>query len=537
MSKVVKTSIVGKTKRLAKTEELNTLIGSKPEVVWFELITNIPPEAVNIVWKIDVVKSGAWVTYEQDVCGPTISELEEDTINEDTVKDGKLNLKDKDGSSIFGSGLGTVGKYCGDLDMSWEDVDGNPYNYDHQAEEDFITIGEPMPNHKFQVKGFVKGTSRMGGYKNWIDKLRTQIAEYDAEPILVGRTHTILVSGMNQAADNSELSKPIEPWSPTWINENGTLRTSSEFNSLPDGSGGMSNQVVVESPGADDGPGEKSSIVLNIDGVGKIDGENKLSKWIGDKPMIRLKYNGSDGQMANLLPLRTGNGMLSLNNKFIDVWVDSKEVATYMVKTDKYEGLSASFQTDVLETIQPLLLQLYPDVSQVEKGGQLFQYDIIVKNQMGTGTSNEWRTKHGLGPMNDMTEDEKRAITKKEISKDNGRYDIVVYMIWKSGGVLGKKTPKWLCEMKKKDFGRNDRNQLYAYALKDRRVEYIIGISHNITQSALDSYAQDRLFIMTSERLKGVKIYKELIDISDLGFDAPPTYRYYLDKVRALQSK
>jgi hypothetical protein len=139
--------------------------------------------------------------------------------------------------------------------------------------------------------------------------------------------------------------------------------------------------------------------------------------------------------------------------------------------------------------------------------------------------------------MNDMTEDEKGAITKKEISKDNGRYDIVVYMIWKTGGVLGKKTPKWLCEMKKKDFGRNDRNQLYAYALKDRRVEYIIGISHNITQSALDSYAQDRLFIMTSERLKGVKIYKELIDISDLGFDAPPTYRYYLDKVRALQSK
>ena len=172
MSKVVKTSIVGKTKRLAKTEELNTLIGSKPEVVWFELITNIPPEAMNIVWKIDVVKSGAWVTYEQDVCGPTISELEEDTINEDTVKDGKLNLKDKDGSSIFGSGLGTVGKYCGDLDMSWEDVDGNPYNYDHQAEEDFITIGEPMPNHKFQVKGFVKGTSRMGGYKNWIETRR-----------------------------------------------------------------------------------------------------------------------------------------------------------------------------------------------------------------------------------------------------------------------------------------------------------------------------------------------------------------------------
>lgn len=77
---------------------------------------------------------------------------------------------------------------------------------------------------------------------------------------------------------------------------------------------------------ADDKDGETSSIVLNIDSLGKIDSDSKLSEWVGDRPMVRIKYNGPNGQMAVLLPLRKGNGLTSLNNLLLDVWVDSKEI-------------------------------------------------------------------------------------------------------------------------------------------------------------------------------------------------------------------
>ena len=333
------------------------------------------------------------------------------------------------------------------------------------------------------------------------------------------------------------MSGVVTPWQPTWLEQNGSVRTTPEFTSLPDENGNMTNQIVVESVGADDKDGETSSIVLNIDSLGKIDSDSKLSEWVGDRPMVRIKYNGPNGQMAVLLPLRKGNGLTSLNNLLLDVWVDSKEIATYMERTDKYEGISQSFVVDILNTLQPLVLELYPSANQVEQGGQLYTYDVITIDQMGKKLSNDWRTSVGLEPMNDMTQEERISITKMEISKDNGRYDIVVNKIWETGGVLTSKTPKWLCEMKNKDFGRNDRNQLFVYSAKDKLVDHIVGVSHNISDSANKAYGVDVDAIRRGERLNGVTIQDELIDLSDMGFDAPHTYRHYLDKVRALHSK
>ena len=72
MSKVIESGIPNQDERIGVTAEVNNIIGSKPMVVPFEVITNIPPFAKKITWHITKMLGGLEVVYRQDVVGPSI---------------------------------------------------------------------------------------------------------------------------------------------------------------------------------------------------------------------------------------------------------------------------------------------------------------------------------------------------------------------------------------------------------------------------------------------------------------------------------
>ena len=107
-------------------------------------------------------------------------------------------------------------------------------------------------------------------------------------------------------------------------------------------------------------------------------------------------------------------------------------------------------------------------------------------------------------------------------------YDIVVDMIWLTDMELRPDTPRFVAEVKKKDFGRNDRNQIFAYALKDSSVTLAAGISVDITPSAQKSYGTDIDEIKRAGSLPNVTFAKDLVDIMKFDFNLPATKSYYL---------
>jgi hypothetical protein len=160
---------------------------------------------------------------------------------------------------------------------------------------------------------------------------------------------------------------------------------------------------------------------------------------------------------------------------------------------------------------------------------QLFVIDMIINDATILGDA--IRTKMGLEVMNSMDIATRGSIVKPEVSKDSGRYDIVVNMIWETNMELTSETPRFVGEVKKVNFGRNDRNQLFCYALKDSLVTKACGISVDVTSSAIKSYGTDIDSIKRAGSLPNTTFY-DLLDVTKYNFKNPAIYEYWLNQAK-----
>lgn len=501
-------------------DNVNQLIGSSPTKLWFEIITNIPNGTNVVEFVIELIKDGLKVVYKQDSLGPTFETFVENSINDEIIQDGKLILKSKkDSSSVYGSGYVTIGQYSSEVFISSNDSNGDSWKLNFFTNE--LEEIEPLKDCNFKVELLIPFNNKMGGWNNYVQSLRSIIEEVDAKNIMNGRQYQFTVNGIGSGSDSAKLNKPLEPKIPLWVDEIGNSIPKPQFNSLKV-NGKWTNTVIIESPSSNE---NNSSLTFEIKSVGKVNSDYKLSGSSGDKPMLVVYYKGTN-QLCFMMPVRKGNGQTSLNNVYIEAEVDKQDIGLFLSSTDKSTGVNDLLKNKLLEIFNNLLLELYPDTELVELMVQLYGIDLIIENTSILGDT--FRNALGLGAMNPMDIEERRAIVKAEVSKANGRYDIVVDMIWLTDMELTPDTPRFVGEVKKKDFGRNDRNQIFAYAIKDSLVRVAAGISVDITPTSQKSYGTDIDEIKRAGSLPNVTFADKLIDIMKFDFNSPAIKSYYL---------
>ena len=174
---------------------------------------------------------------------------------------------------------------------------------------------------------------------------------------------------------------------------------------------------------------------------------------------------------------------------------------------------------------------MYPEVNMVEEMLQDWGIEMIVNDYMGKDSADKFRSKFGLSGMDNMSPEDREDCVTPEVSKANGRYDIVISRKWEEKNEDGhfKKT---LIEVKRTGYGRNDRNQLFTYALKDEDVDSIGGLTTDISPKAKKDWNMDRQLIEETGRLNDVTIAKNLVDGNVHGFNVGPVFSHFLDIVR-----
>ena len=515
--------------KIVVRDDVNKHLGSSPSKLWFEIITNIPNGTNKVIFDMNLTKEGLEVVYKQDSLGPTYELFVKNSISKTILQDGKLVLKSKQGSSsVYGSGFVTIGQYSDKVIISSNDLNGDSWRLNFLTNE--IEEIEPLTDCNYQVELLIPFSSKMGGWKNFITQLRSFIEEVDARNIIKGREYKFTVNGIGTDTDSSNLSKPLQEKKPSWVDEVGTPQTTPQFNQLKV-NGKMTSEVVIESPSTNDDDNNTSSVKFEVTSVGKVGSEyiKGLSGSSGDKPMVVVYYKGTN-QVCFMIPARKGNGQTSLNNVLVEVEVDKKEIGLFLQSTDKSTGVNDLLRIKIRDTFNKLLLGLYPDTELVELMVQLYGIDIIIEDTTSMG--NDFRNAFGLGIMNDMEIEERRDIVKAEESKDNGRYDIVINMIWETDGELTGDTPRCVIEVKKKDFGRNDRNQIFAYAVKDNLIKLAGGLSVDVSDSAKKSYGTDVDSIKRAGTLPNCTFAKNLVDMMKFNFGSTPIYNHYLGLAR-----
>jgi hypothetical protein len=203
--------IPSREERIKARSAYNVILHSSPTKSWFELITNIPITTKEVIWDIVIEDGKMKVTYRQDTSGPSLKTLEKNMAStKHSIKD--MGNQDKsNSSSIYGTGLTTIGDYCNTLIITSTPDDGSePFCVDLNTNEELLFV-EPIDFSGFQIEMEMPYSKRMGSWKNFITKLRNDIRDFDAIPISEGRVHKFSINGLSTGTDNVELSKPIEP--------------------------------------------------------------------------------------------------------------------------------------------------------------------------------------------------------------------------------------------------------------------------------------------------------------------------------------
>jgi len=512
--------------KIIMRDKVNQVIGSSPTKLWYEIITNVPNGTEEVIFDLNLTKEGLQVVYKQDSFGPTFETFTQNSINDDIIQDGKLTLIDKkNSSSVYGSGFVTIGQYSTKVILTSNDKDGDSWSFDFLSGE-FNEVG-PLKDCNFQIELLIPYNTKMGGWKNYLTQLRDIIQEVDSKNILKGRKYKFSVNGFGTDTDNLEFSKTILPKDVSWVDEAGNPTPTCKYTSFKGKNG---NKVIVTSPSCND---DEASITFEIKSIGKVDSSYKLSGFSGDKPMLVVYYKGTN-QICFMVPVRPGNGQTSLNNLLIEAEVDKKEIGLFLQSTDKSTGVTPLLKTKLVDVFNNLLLGLYPDSKLVELMIQLFGVDMIVNDESVLGDT--FRSSIGLSEMNKLDVSVRKEITKMEVSKDSGRYDIIVNMIWETDMELNSDTPKFIGEVKKTNFGRNDRNQVFCYSLKDKLVTKAVGISYNISSSAIDAYNKDIDSIKRADSLPNTTFYP-LLDVRKYNFDKPEIYDYWQREAKKVSDK
>lgn len=508
------------------TSMRNRQLAKDPYKLWIELITNILKAAKLIYWNIFVANGTMRVEYIQDGPGPTLETMLRNLISLDSVKDDVITILDKpDSSSVFGTGLTTIGQYCKTFTFESHPTNGVSFIYDVLSDsDDAYEYIKPTDTHGVKQTLCFKITNSMHSAKEFIQILRDKIALIDSYNILNGRQHILTVTGLPSLNDDVDMSLPIIATKLQWVDDDGLPQSEATYKGFLDKNGaGCVTHVSVDAITVND---EKSSLGINILAVGKRDADSKYGSFIGDAAQGILLYEETN-QLAGTHCLRIKNGEFHANNAVIIGTVKAKEYGLFMVNTEKTNGTCKSLNNGIFSTFRTHLFNTYPSIALKERMIEIFVREMIIYDVLGKLKSDEFRDSLGLSPMNDMEVSIRRGIVHNQFINESGRFDIKIDMIWLTNGTLTEYTPRWCGEIKKDGFKKPDRDQLIIYVIKTHGVIHGVAISNNISDKVKDDFAKYCSTIHIGGKLK-VALKFDIVDVHDYLFsDSKITEKYF----------
>ena len=503
----ISTRMTNSTVVSEKVDTLNKKIGANLTKLWFEMFTNIPSDSKNITFYIekDSKRLGFMVRYVQDGSGTTLTTIEKNRLTEDEIVDNK----DDGNSSIYGSGLNLIHHYTDELVIKVKTTDDDGWNcWDYKTNEEWVENTEELDDSGVIMEMFIPYHSSMKSYRKYIDTLRWLLSTYDNRNINDGRTYKLFVSGMENSDTNKYLSNPITPNVIEWIDESNTVKPTPDINGLE-----SEDTIITTLPlTLVDVHNNEVTIELNLDSLGKRLNNSNYPDYVSDCPMLNVYYKGSN-QLAFTVRLRGNSGFVSLNGVVLEGTIDKNSLKGFFQSTDKFTSISPLLTNELMKTLRPYLLTTYPDNNVLERGQQDWFYDLLVNDNMGSDICDMIREKYGFGHLNPLTVEEREELVYMEWSSGTGRMDFKVYMDINRDD----DTPVCIIEVKKKDFNRNDRNQVYSYMIRQKNCVKVISLSRLISKKTIESWNKETTQIKGSGQLRK-KVDFKMIDVDGLGF-------------------
>lgn len=488
----------------AARQQLNSDLNYQPLKVIFELITNIPKIANNILWKFSKHKDGLLITFRQDK-GAILKDVLKGVLTREKLKqDEHFEKKDGDDGGLFGTGLSLVMEYSLHLKFRTEGKqwDGftdeiTPYDIDDNTAE--IEVLLPISSYK----------------QKYIEHAKKLIGRTDFFRKLDDRSHKFLVENFTPTINN-DLSKPLEKEKLTWKNKFGVEKDSPDYDKVKDSNGNPIEECILDIELSRGKRGDEvHSVKLKDFQIGKL--KTVPKSWgIQDtnKPFM-VMVSEEANQVVGIIPW-TGGHEVSVNNSVIICKVSKVDLRWLFGTADKAEGFHGTAEGVFVRWMKDVLKTYYPDSNVLESGGQFFSRDVIVYDKLGVKPSHMFREDIGLGWMSKLSVKQREKLVFLEWSAGKDRFDF--YIWYAKNGLVGPQTKKIIGESKKKGFDSNALNQLNGYIASEPGVVGGIGFSCSISEKHKGDFTK------TTTKIKGAGQYKvtqefHLIDLLDYRFD------------------
>ena len=505
-------------------DKLNKLLSANPSKLWFEILTNFPEDAKNITFSIfrDGKRKGFFVKVRQDGEGTTLETINNNRLDISQVDNVSLIEKDKDTSSIYGTGLSTIGFYSEDLIVKVKRPTDSVWSVWNTVTNE-VSFESLDFNSGVIFEMFIPFQRTFPTYFRYIQTLRDILSTYDARNILNGRIYKIKVDGMDTPTENKTLSEVIQPNLIEWVDIAGKLQTNPDVDRLELG-GKLFDSITLDAIGVDD---EDRKITLTNFRMGKRSENKNYPGYISDIPMLNVYYKGSQ-QLAFTVPLRGSSGLVSLNGVVLEADISKDELRYFFESTDKFVGITSSLKDALIKELRNYLLSQYPDNDVLERAIQEWFFDLLVNDILGEFPSNAIRDKYDLSFLNDMTPEERRKVVFMEWDDAEGRLDFKIFLVNETDGVVTQDTPVLVIEAKRKDFNVSDRRQAVTYMASTSRCTRIMAISLGISQSSFDGWSKLTTKVCGSGQLNFQPKF-DMIDVEKIGFNS--FLKTYQDRV------
>lgn len=490
-------------------QELNEKLSFNLIKLIYELLTNIPTEATNIIWEFKNVNNSLYLKFTQNV-GTDIKTVIDNFLTTEKLNDEThYKNKPKNTGGLFGTGLSLVDYFTTKFTMSTNGV-----CYDFKTDEQT----QSNVGNEVVIEMEILITN---GKRKFIRNSKKLIAT--TEMFVQNRTHTIIVDGFT-STDNHDLSLPIQIPMLKWKNSTGTLKSTFDFDFLKDGKGNKYNDKTITISVRD----TDYNVKLKNFKIGKLYEKPDGPDIQGDRPIMIL-VSEETNQILGQIQWK-GSYPVSVNNSILITTISKEDLRWLFTSGDKYNGFHENLQEKLIDFMKDYLQKFYPDSNVLEVVGQLFTYDVIVHNKLGKKLSDIFRDDIGLGWMNNLTEQQRADITQMEWSTSGkDRHD---FHIWNAyDGKINQNTTKTIIENKRKNFLDSNLCQLLKYVSKTTNCTRAVGISIGITKDAFTDWKR------TIAEIKGSGQYKHDIEFKlvDL-LDADDSYGFsnYIDEYEQL---
>lgn len=473
-------------------QELNEKLSYNPIKIIYELLTNIPTNATNVIWEFKKVPTGLFVKFTQNV-GTDINTVIDNFLTTEKLDDeNHYKNKPKNTGGLFGTGLSLIDYFTSLFTFSTNGV-----TYDFKTDEQ--TKSDVTDEVVIEMIISLNSNKR-----KFIQSAKDLISV--TEMFVDNRNHKIIVDGFT-STDNHNLSLPIEFPTLKWKTSTGTLKSTFDFDFIKDGKGNIFQDKTITVSVRD----TDYNVKLKNFKIGKLYEKPNGLDVQADRPLLVL-VSEETNQILGQVQWK-GSYPVSVNNSIIIATVSKEDLRWLFTSGDKYNGFHDNLQTKLIEFQKEVLLKFYPDSNVLEVVGQLFTYAVIVNNKLGKKLSNIFRDDIGLGWMNDLEKSERKDITHMEWSTSGGdRHD---FHIWNAkDGRITQNTTKTIIENKRKGFTDSNTCQLNKYVASTPNCTNAVGISIGIGEKAFTEWSKTIASIQGSGQYKNHIDFK-LIDLLD----------------------